>query len=362
MSALRHRLNSLFKKSIKACFIRASVHPIMEILGGFSIVVVILSGGLQVIQGTQTTGSFLTFITALLFIYQPIKKIIRCNSQLQEGLASAERIQEVLDLSQYNTQDVGPKLIITESAIDFGGPLIFEKVCFGYPGTHAIIQDLSCLFQGQKNSAIVGPSGAGKSTLFQLLLRFYFAQKGKILIGNTDILTIPLEKWRQCMAFVGQNIALFDESVAYNIGYGIKNVSLKAIERAAELAFADEFICKLPQGYNTTIGSNGVKLSGGQRQRIALARAFLKDAPLLFLDEATSSLDTISEGKIQKAIKRLTFQRTTLVIAHRLSTIESADCIFVMQNGRFIEQGSHQQLMRAKGFYEQLALFQESVA
>jgi subfamily B ATP-binding cassette protein MsbA len=362
MESLEMRLEKMSQHVVKTGRIRALIHPIMEILGGLAIVMVLVQASLQVIKGRQTTGSFLTFITALLFIYRPMKNIIHLNTQLQEGLAAAERIQSVLETEEtIEKQARLPLMIVSHSSQIFRGDIRFEHVTFGYDTHSSVLQDVSCSFEGGKRLALVGPSGSGKTTLFHLLLRFYRPQQGKILWGGIDIATMNLLELRKHIAFVSQDIVLFDESVANNIRYGM-NATEEEVRQAAHLAFADEFIETLPQQYEARIGANGVKLSGGQRQRLALARAFLRNAPLLLLDEATSSLDAVSEGKIRQATERLSQERTVLIIAHRFSTIEKADKIFVMSKGGILEQGTHEQLIEQQGLYERMALFGTSVA
>lgn len=361
IESLSERLRRLLDHTLRVGKVRAFVHPAMEILGGMAIVAVILIGGSQVMKGVQTTGSFLAFLTALFFVYRPLKNIIHLNTQIQEGLAAAQRIQAVMSIQpQAHLTPTVPKI---HPKNVFQGDITFDNVTFSYEQT-PLFQDFSCSVKAQKRTALVGPSGSGKTSLFYLLLRFYTPQQGKILWDQKNIANMDIHHLRQHIALVTQDIALFDESIAYNISYGVQGASLADVRRAASLAFADEFIDELPQGYQTRIGPQGIKLSGGQRQRIALARAFLLDAPLLLLDEATSALDTVSERKIQQALRSLTQQRTTLVIAHRLSTIEDADHILVMNKGAIVQAGTHQELISEKGLYQKLAseyVAQESV-
>jgi subfamily B ATP-binding cassette protein MsbA len=352
IDSLATRLQDLLAQTLRVGKVRAFVHPAMEILGGVAIVTVILIGGSQVMRGAQTTGSFLAFLTALFFVYRPLKNIIHLNTQIQEGLAAAQRIQSVMAIPPQSRMTSTVPQIYDKKV--FAKDICFDKITFGYQGT-PLFTDFSCTIQAQKRTALVGPSGSGKTSLFYLLLRFYMPQKGEILWGHHPIASMDVHHLRRHIALVTQDIALFDETIAYNISYGVPGASLAEVRRAAALAFADEFIDELPNGYHTRIGPHGIKLSGGQRQRLALARAFLMDAPLLLLDEATSALDTVSERKIQQALRSLTQQRTTLVIAHRLSTIEDADQILVMNKGHIVQTGTHQELIGQTGLYQKLA-------
>jgi ABC-type multidrug transport system fused ATPase/permease subunit len=237
--------------------------------------------------------------------------------------------------------------------------VVFDRVTFQYPSaTKPVFQDFSCRFSGGKKTALVGTSGGGKTTLFYLLLRLYTPGKGEIRIGDNILNTIPLAQWLQNIAFVGQEISLFSDTVAENIAYGV-SASREQIHQAASMAYADEFIESLPQGYDTIIGTRGLMLSGGQRQRLALARAFLRNSPIVLFDEATSALDGSAEKKITEATFRLMEGRTTLIIAHRFSTIEAVDTILVLDQGHVVQEGSHPQLMGEKGLYQKWARMQQ---
>jgi subfamily B ATP-binding cassette protein MsbA len=358
--SLKSRLIKLTDQMMQVCRIRSLIHPIMEIMGGIAIVIVIVIGGVQVMEGTQTTGSFLAFITALLFVYRPLKTIIQMNTTLQEGLAATERIQDILMTQEtLEKQARCTTHFIPQPKSLFHQDIVLDHVGFTYPEAHQpLFKALSCRFKGGMRSAIVGPSGAGKTTLFHLLLRFYRPQQGCIRLGDVDFSQVNLQNLREHMALVSQDISLFDDTIAANISYGM-NASLDQIREASSLAFADEFIDSLPLGYQTPVGSQGVKLSGGQRQRISLARAFLRNAPILLLDEATSALDGTSEKKIQEATMRLSQERTTLIIAHRFSTIEHANTIFVLNHGDLVQEGSHTELIAMPGLYKELALSQK---
>lgn len=345
------KIKQLFKIHLKGVRIRSAAHPIMETLGGIAIVVVILYGGIQVISGNRTTGAFISFITALLLAYEPVKRLVHLNATLQEGLAAAGRLFQILDTP--------PQIENSSNAVPLkieGGEIVFDRISFNYPSGKKVFQDLSFSISKGQQVALVGPSGSGKSTLFNLLLRFYDLQEGCIRIDGQRLQDVTLASLRQQIAFVSQEITLFDDTVYNNILYGRPGASFNEVEKAAQDSAAHKFILELPKGYQTMVGEGGIKLSGGQRQRLAIARAMLKDAPILLLDEATSSLDTQSEHAVQKALQHLMKGRTTLMIAHRLSTVENVDCIFVFEQGQLKEADSHKNLMKRKGLYAQLVL------
>lgn len=345
------KIHTLFRIHLKGTRIRSAAHPIMETLGGIAIVIVILYGGYQVISGNRTTGTFISFITALLLAYEPVKRLVHLNATLQEGLAAAGRLFVVLDTL--------PRIQNAPQAIPLhinGGEIVFDHISFCYPSGKKVFQDLSFTISGGQQVALVGPSGSGKSTLFNLLLRFYDLQEGCIRIDGQRLQDVTLTSLRQQIALVSQDITLFDDTVYNNILYGRPEASQKEVERAAQDAAAHDFILELPEGYQTLVGEQGIKLSGGQRQRLSIARAMLKDAPILLLDEATSALDTQSEQMIQQALQRLMKGRTTLMIAHRLSTVENVDCIFVFEHGNLKEADTHKNLMKRNGLYTQLVL------
>ncbi|MGL5784573.1 MAG: ABC transporter ATP-binding protein [Alphaproteobacteria bacterium] len=344
-------IQKLFRLMFKGAQVRSAAHPIMEILGGIAIVVVILYGGSQVIEGARTTGAFISFITALLLAYEPAKRLVHLNATLQEGLAAAIslfRLLEVEPLIQNNPEL--PALQISK------GEIKLEQVDFAYTAEKQVFHDLSLRIPGGQKIALVGPSGTGKSTLFNLILRFYDVDKGAVLIDGQPVQQVSLVSLRKQIALVSQEITLFNDTVEENIRYGCLGASRDAIEIAAQQAAAHEFIQELPQGYETVVGEQGLKLSGGQRQRLSIARAILKNAPILLLDEATSALDTHAEAQVQQALDHLMRGRTTLMIAHRLSTVENADCILVLDQGRLVEMGSHQELVKRQGLYSQWVL------
>jgi subfamily B ATP-binding cassette protein MsbA len=322
----------IFTLVFKASRVRALSSPIMESLGGVAITMVIAYGGHQVIHDNMDPGSFFSFITALLLAYEPMKRLANLNASLQEGLASAERLFQLMDRQPTIVDEPNSQLLNIS-----GGRIRFENICFSYVTTKATLSGINFDVPAGKTVALVGPSGAGKSTILNLIPRFYDVDKGVITIDGTDIRDTTLKSLRRSMALVSQEITLFDEII-----------------QAAKNAAAHDFVVNMPEGYDTYVGESGTKISGGQRQRIAIARAMLKNAPILLLDEATSALDTESERSVQVALRRLMQGRTTLVIAHRLSTVIDADLIHVIDNGTVAESGSHKELIDKDGIYARL--------
>ena len=333
----------------KAARIRSAGHPIMETLGGIAIVAVILYGGWQVIEGASTTGAFFSFVTALLLAYEPMKRLTQLNAGLQEGLAAAERVYQVLDEPPKITDKPDAKPLAVS-----GGAIRFEDVRFAYRPDKPTLSGVSLDIPAGKTVALVGPSGGGKSTILNLIPRFFDVDAGRVAVDGQDVRDVTLASLRQAVALVSQEVSLFDDTIGANIAYGRQSASEPEIVAAAKAAQAHDFIQALPEGYWTRIGEQGVKLSGGQRQRIAIARAMLKNAPILLLDEATSALDTESERLVQAALKDLMRGRTTLLIAHRLSTVLDADRIYVIDGGRVIETGRHAELLQTGGAYARL--------
>jgi ATP-binding cassette, subfamily B, bacterial MsbA len=333
----------------KANRVRAAASPMMEALGGIAIVAVILYGGQQVIAGTKTTGNFFSFITAFLMAYEPVKRLSRLNTQLQEGVALCARVFQLMDIPATITEaaDARP-LRIT------GGTVTFAAARFAYADGTEAVKGISFTVSAGHKVALVGASGGGKSTLINLIPRFHDLTDGSISIDGQDIRSLTLESLRRQIALVSQDVVLFDDTVAGNIAYSRPEATEAEMIKAAKAAAAHEFITALPDGYQTRIGEHGVKLSGGQRQRLSIARALLKDAPILLLDEATSALDTESERRIQDALQHLMQGRTTLVVAHRLSTIQNADCIHVIDSGTIVESGQHSDLLAQGGAYARL--------
>jgi subfamily B ATP-binding cassette protein MsbA len=339
----------IFKLVDRANRTRSRASPMMEALGGAAIAVVIAYGGYQVIDNSRTPGAFFSFITALLLAYQPLKSLANLNASLQEGLAAAQRVFEVLDIEP-EIQDRPGALPLRVA----GGEICFDDVRFSYQPHAVALDGISLTVPAGSTVALVGPSGAGKSTVLNLIPRFYDVSSGSIEIDGQDVRSVTLSSLRAALALVAQEASLFDDTVRANIAYGRLSASDEEIEAAAAAAGADRFIAELPQGYDTLVGEHGTRLSGGQRQRLAIARAMLKDAPILLLDEATSALDNESERQVQAALRRLMQGRTTLVIAHRLTTIVGADLICVMDRGRIVESGKHAQLLARGGLYARL--------
>jgi len=328
--------------------VRALSSPFMESLGAVAIAFIIGYGGYRVIAGQSSPGTFFSFMTALILLYDPLKKLARSQTILQRGVAAAVRVFELLDTPpQIMDRPGAGELAPLKKTIEF------KAVHFSY-GREEVLKGIDLKIKAGQIVAIAGRSGGGKTTLVNLLPRFYELEKGEILIDGKDIREVTLKSLRQQIGLVTQQTILFDDTIRANIAYGRPRATTREIEAAASAAYAHDFILELPQGYETMIGEQGVRLSGGQRQRLAIARALLKDAPILILDEATSSLDTESEYYVQKAIDNLMVGRTTLVIAHRLSTIYSADRIVVLAGGMIAEEGRHEELMSLQGEYHKL--------
>ena len=342
-------IDSLFAIIVKDIKINSLQHPIMELLGGIGVGGVIWYGGHQVIAGQSTPGAFLAFLTAMVMIYDPIKGVNNINSPVQQGLAAAIRVFGLLDIK--------PTIVDSPAAKDlppFEREITFQEVSFGYNETEMVLRGIDLTVKAGEILALVGPSGGGKTSLVNLLPRFFDVSAGRVLIDGNDIREITVKSLRSQIAIVSQQTILFNDTVRNNIAYGDTNKSEEEIVAAAKAAHAYGFIMQLPKQFETIIGESGSRLSGGQQQRISIARALLKNAPILILDEATSALDTESEREVQNALENLMKDRTTFVIAHRLSTIVNANRIIVIQKGCIVEEGTHKELLSANGLYQTL--------
>ena len=346
-------VNDLKEKSAKisAVYIRST--PVMEILTGVMIAILIFYSGKLIISGELAINNFFSFLAAMMLAYQPVKTLTKVNVAIEQGLAAANRILPIIDISnEINLNEDKDKLNISE------GSIIFENVDFTYKSNpeNKVLQNVNVNFTGGKMTALVGHSGSGKSTLLNMIPRIYAPTDGTIHLDDQDISKFNLASLRGQISIVDQNTTLFDDTVLNNIKYARPEATNEEVYKAAEQSMCSEFINNLENGYQTMIGENGVKLSGGEKQRLSISRAFLKKSKIILLDEATSSLDSETEEKIQKALSQLTLDKTTIVIAHRLSTILNSDKIYVVDSGKIIDSGNHESLLLKskvyKNFYE----------
>jgi subfamily B ATP-binding cassette protein MsbA len=347
----RDRARRLRVSNLRYVAQQAIASPLIEFFGAITIVCVLSYARTQIGHGEMTGGDFATFVIALLMLYEPVKRLAGIHNIFQQALGASQKVFEYLDRDQQIAERPGAvKLARFEKSISF------ESVSFHYPSApdRQVLDSISLAVKMGEIVALVGPSGAGKTTLANLVPRFYDVQKGAILIDGRDLRDLRLNSLRDKISIVAQDTFLFNDTVSANIGYGLANATPDQIRAASRSALAEEFIERMPEGFDTMIGERGQKLSGGQRQRIAIARALLKNAPILILDEATSHLDTESELLVQTALQTLMTNRTVIVIAHRLSTIRRADKIVVLDRGRIVETGKHEELVNRGGLYQRL--------
>ena len=343
-------ISALVNKNIRIASIMIRATPIMETLTGFMIAGFIFYSGKLINSGEIQINNFFSFLAAMMLAYQPIRSLATLNMVAYQGSAAAKRIFSVIDKPINIKNEIHLPSLKTKN-----NEIIFDNISFKYETTkEKAINNINLNMSGGKVTALVGRSGAGKSTIVNLIPRFYDPQEGSILIDGQEIKKVNLNSLREKISLVSQDVILFDASVKDNISYADNSATQEDIEKACKFAAADEFIKKLPNGYETIVGENGVKLSGGQKQRVSIARAMLKKSPIILLDEATSSLDTESESKVQNAINNLIKDKTTVVIAHRLSTIHNADKIFVMKEGKVINSGNHKELIEKCEEYKSL--------
>jgi len=339
VAAVEYEANKMARVSNRAS-------PLMETLGGCAIAIAITYGGYRVIETGATPGQFFSFITAFLLAYEPAKRLARLNIELNSALVGVRVLFEVIDSPPSEAPDGSRSDLQTTTA-----RLEFKDVHFAYRAEEAVLRGMSFVAEQGKLTALVGPSGGGKSTVFNLLLRFYENDHGLITIDGQDISKVSRRSLRQHIAYVGQDVFLFRDTIRENIAFGKPGASEDEIIAAAKAAYAHDFILSFPRGYDTPVGEHGLQLSGGQRQRVAIARALIKNAPIILLDEATAALDSESELQVREAMEHLCQGRTTLAIAHRLHTVSHADRIYVVEDGRAVESGRHDELLRKGGRY-----------
>ena len=342
-------VNDLKEKSAKIAAVYIRSAPIMEILTGIMIAALIFYSGKLIISGELAINNFFSFLAAMMLAYQPVKTLTKVNVAISQGFSAAERILPIIDIeNEINLNEQGEKLTIEE------GNIVLDNINFSYKSNpeNKVLQNISVKFAGGKMTALVGHSGSGKSTLLNMIPRIYLPTSGNIYFDNQDISKVKLMSLRNQISIVDQNTTLFDDTVFNNIKYARPDANKEDIFEAAKLSMCDEFINNLENGFETMIGENGVRLSGGEKQRLSIARAFLKNSRIILLDEATSSLDSDTEEKIQKTLDKLTINKTTIVIAHRLSTILNSDNIYVVDNGKIIDSGKHDELLDKSKIYK----------
>jgi subfamily B ATP-binding cassette protein MsbA len=338
-----------FKKMRKVEQVRLGTGPTMEMITAFAIASVVFFAGYRSMQGAITMSQFVSFLAALMLAYQPVRALAGINVGIQEGVSAAKRIYDLIDQKDQISEDVNlPKLNLSS------GEIVFKDVSFTYPDGSKVIDKINISIAGSSKTAIIGTSGSGKTTILNLIPRFYNLKEGSILIDNQEINKIRLSSLRKNISIVSQDTVLFDDTIKNNIAYANILATDDEIKNAAKFAAIDDFINTLKNGYDTIVGENGVKLSGGQKQRISIARAILKNSPIIFLDEATSSLDSEAEEKIRYALDNLTKNKTTLIISHKFSSIINCDKIYILNKGKIIDEGTHSELVKKSAVYKNL--------
>jgi subfamily B ATP-binding cassette protein MsbA len=338
-----------FKKMRKVEQVRLGTGPTMEMITAFAIASVVFFAGYRSMQGAITMAQFVSFLAALMLAYQPVRALAGINVGIQEGVSAAKRIYDLIDQKDQISDDVNlPELKLST------GEIVFKDVSFTYPDGTKVIDKININIAGNSKTAIIGTSGSGKTTILNLIPRFYNLKEGSILIDNQEINKIRLSSLRKNISIVSQDTVLFDDTIKNNIAYANVHATDDEIKNAAKFAEIDDFINSLKNGYDTIVGENGVKLSGGQKQRISIARAILKNSPIILLDEATSSLDSEAEEKIRYALDNLTKNKTTLIISHKFSSIINCDKIYILNKGKVIDEGTHSELVKNSTVYKNL--------
>jgi len=350
-------INRALEFTMRGTRARALSSPSIELLTGFGFALAIYFAGTKGVRGDLSLGHFMGFMTAALLIYAPLKSAATLQTQLQEGIAAASRVLGIVDLKVHLNEAADAKPLALER-----GEIEFRNVSFAYEPENSVLKGVSLTVPQGSTVALVGPSGSGKSTMVNLTLRFFDPDRGKVVIDGQDIKHVTVDSLRDAIALVTQDPVLFDDTIRANIAYGAKPIDESQVIEAAKAAAAHDFITSLPRGYDTSVGEAGGLLPGGERQRIAIARAIYKDAPILLLDEPTSSLDSEAEAKVQAALEQLMRGRTVLMIAHRLSTVKKADLICVLDQGRIVESGRHDELVAKGGLYTRLHRTQFGIA